>query len=265
MIRTIRHGDVVELRMSTSQTRLAGMSVAAFLVRGVLIDSGFPRVGTEFSQFLDPSRLAGALITHSHEDHAGNVSLLARRGVPITMPASCRAVVERPPRLPLYRRWTWGTPDPVESPISPFVSDEFQLVPAPGHSRDHHVVWDASEGTVFGGDLFIGVKVRVAHPGEDLRGTVESLRRVIDLAPARYFDAHRGMLPDPLGSLHAKVQWMEDTIGAITRRHASGASESQILREVLGGEAFLGVSSGGDYSRRNFVRSIISSLTAAAA
>ncbi|MBC7898249.1 MAG: MBL fold metallo-hydrolase [Cytophagaceae bacterium] len=224
------------------------------------MDSGFPNVSHEFRQFVDPSRLRGAMITHSHEDHAGNVALLAERGVPVSLPALSRGVTERPAPLALYRRWTWGSPDPTAFPLTTFTSDEFELLPAPGHSRDHHVVWDKAEGTLFGGDLFIGVKVRVAHPGEDIRGTVASLRRVAELGPARFFDAHRGLVARPMDSLQAKVQWIEDTIGAIEDRHRAGANESQILRDVLGGEALLGLASGGDYSRRNFVRSIVSSL-----
>jgi endoribonuclease LACTB2 len=259
MIRTSRHGDVVELRMSTSQSRLAGMSVAAYLVRGVLIDSGFPRVSQEFRQFVDPSRLRGAMITHSHEDHAGNVALLAKRGVPVAMPGKSRRVVERPGRLPLYRWWTWGNPSPLTVPVSPFAPDDLALVPTPGHSSDHHVVWDSAEGTVFGGDLFIGVKVRVAHLGEDLRETVVSLRRVIQLEPERLFDAHRGLVPRPLEALRAKVQWLEDTIGAIDSLHRTGTSEAQILRDVLGGEPFIAFASGGEYSKRNFVKSVVSS------
>lgn len=260
MIRTIRHGDVVELRMSTRQSRLAGMSVGAYLVRGVLVDSGFPGVAHEFRQFVDPSRLFGAMITHAHEDHAGNVALLAERGVPLAIAALSRRAAERPAPLAFYRRWAWGTPRPLTVPLMPFASEELELLPAPGHSRDHHVVWDKAEGTLFGGDLFIGVKVRVAHPGEDIRGSVASLRRVLALGPARLFDAHRGLVPRPVEALGAKVQWMEDTIGAIEDRHRTGANESQILRDVLGGEALLGVASGGDYSRRNLVRSIVSSL-----
>lgn len=251
--------------MSTGQSRLAGMSVAAFLVRGVLVDSGFPRVEHEFRQFVDPSRLRGAIITHSHEDHAGNVGLLAERGVPLAMPALSRGAMERPAPLPLYRRWTWGSPSPLALPLTPFAADDLELLPTPGHSRDHHVVWDKAEGTLFGGDLFLGVKVRVAHRGEDIRGTVASLRRMLELGPARFFDAHRGLVPRPRDALGAKVQWMEDTIGAIEDRHRAGANESQILRDVLGGEVFLGVASRGEYSRRNYVRAIVSSLDGRAA
>ena len=36
--------------------------------------------------------------------------------------------------------------------------------------------WDAERETVFGGDLFLGVRVRVAHPGEDPRQLARSVR-----------------------------------------------------------------------------------------
>ncbi|MGQ0649611.1 MAG: MBL fold metallo-hydrolase [Gemmatimonadaceae bacterium] len=260
MLRTSRHGDIIQLEMSCRQSRLLGFSVNAYLVRGVLIDSGFPRAGPELVQFLDPARLRGAMITHKHEDHAGNVAVLATRGIPIAIAAETRRSVESPQPIGLYRRWTWGSPRPLDVSLVPFAPGDLELVPTPGHSSEHHVVWDAAEGDVFGGDLFIGVKVRIAHPGEDIRGSAASLRRIIALGPRRLFDGHRGLVPDAIGALSAKLQWIEDTVGVIEQRHRAGAGETEILKAVFGREAVTGYVSKGDYSRRNFVRSVVSTM-----
>jgi glyoxylase-like metal-dependent hydrolase (beta-lactamase superfamily II) len=140
--------------------------------------------------------------------------------------------------------------------VRPFDSDRLRLVAAPGHSSDHHVVWDEADGTLFGGDLYLGVKVRIAHPGEDPRVLVRTLRGVATLGPARLFDAHRGYVPNPVPLLRAKADWTEETIALIERRIVAGAPDAAIVRELFGGESMPGYISGGDYSRTNFVRAV---------
>lgn len=260
MLRVTRHGDVARLEMSSPQSRLLGYSASAYLVRGVLVDCGFPRAGPELRPFLESQRLRGAMLTHHHEDHAGNIVELARRGIPIALAPETRRAVEDPPALHLYQRWAWGRPEPLRDPITPFVPDDLTLVPTPGHCSDHHVVWDAADGTVFGGDLYLGVKVRLARPEEDHRALVGSLRRVMALGPARLFDGHRGLVADPVAALTAKVSWLEETIGAIESRHRAGDSESEVLRSVFRREAFSAYVTLGDLSRRNFVRSVVAGI-----
>ena len=50
------------------------------------------------------------------------------------------------------------------------------------------------------------------------------------------FDAHRGLVENPVAALRAKRDWLTETVGAIERRLSAGESESRILRDVLGGE-----------------------------
>jgi glyoxylase-like metal-dependent hydrolase (beta-lactamase superfamily II) len=257
MIRTERHGDVVRFEFLNRRSRLMGLSVSAYLVRGVLVDSGFPAVVNDLLQAVRPNDLRGALITHSHEDHAGNVEMLASLGVPIGLSPATRSLVSAPRPLAPYRRWTWGSPRPLISPVAPFSPDDLELVHTPGHSGDHHVVWDPTSDTVFGADLFLGVKVRVAHPGEDIRQSIDSIRSVTARRPQRFFDAHRGLVSDPIAALTAKADWMEATVSRIDDLHHAGTSEDAILREVMGRDGFVDWVSGQDYSRRNFVRSVI--------
>ncbi|MFN8580568.1 MAG: MBL fold metallo-hydrolase [Gemmatimonadaceae bacterium] len=97
--------------------------------------------------------------------------------------------MQHPHPVRVYRR---GAPVPLVSPTETFAPDDLELRSAPGHSPDHHVVWDASTGTLFSADLFIGVRVRVAHSYENPRQIVTSLRTAgASRAPDRMFDAHR--------------------------------------------------------------------------
>ncbi len=131
------------------------------------------------------------------------------------------------------------------------------MIHTPGHSPDHHAVWHASTGTLFAGDLFLGVKVRIAHHYERPRQLVASLQRVLALSPARVFDAHRGLLRDPLTALRAKVAWTESVIDAVSARARAGTPVSRIAREVFGARDFNDLVSRDEYSRLNLVRAIL--------
>jgi endoribonuclease LACTB2 len=265
MIRVERHDDVVRFDMSSRRSRMAGFSVSAFLVRGVLVDCGFPDVETEFTRLLASERLRGVMVTHWHEDHAGNLEGVASRGIPIAAHIETLARARAAEPIGGYRRFTWGSATPLRSPVTPFFAEELEVVPTPGHSRDHQAVWDAETATLFSGDLFLGVKVRVAHHDERPRTMVRSLRRVLALAPRRMFDAHRGLIPEPRGALQAKLDWLESTIGAIDEMARSGAREEQISRAILGRRSWIDIMSRGEYSRRSFVHAVLNDEEVASA
>lgn len=257
MLRLIDHGDVTELEFSTRWSRAIGYRVSAFHARAALIDTGFPRTRREFAAWFEGARPVGAMVTHAHEDHAGNVGWLARRGVPVALASGTLAHLEAPAPIGWYRRSCWGAAPALDAAITPFEPEALRLIPAPGHSPDHHVVWDAERETLYSGDLFISVKLRIAQPDEDLRGQVASLRSVLALRPRRVFDAHRGALADPVGQLSAKADWIEGIIGEVERRGAAGMTARAIRDEVLGREDLTGWVSFGDYARLNVVRSIL--------
>ena len=201
--------------------------------------------------------LAGAVVTHAHEDHAGNAALLQRMGVPLAMGDATRALLAARERVGLYRRVVWGTMTPLDPRRQPpFDPAPLALVPAPGHSPDHHVAWDAERETVFGGDLFIGVRVRIAHLWEDPRAHVRALRAVAALRPRRYFDAHRGPVDAPVAALEAKAAWMEDRVADVERLLDRGWPARRVRAAVFGREELTGLVSCGAYSRTNFVRAV---------
>lgn len=233
-----------------------GFRVSAFLVRGVLVDTGFPNGAAEIERFVATARPDGCLVTHFHEDHAGGVAAVSRAGVPVWMDTRTAARVRHPARIGFYRRYTWGSPSPVGA-FTPFIPPAtLECIPTPGHSDDHHAVWDRETGTLFGGDLFIGVKVRGSHASEQPRTLVRSLRRAIALDPRQLFDAHRGLVKHPVGLLSAKADWLEETIAAIDALIADGLDDVSIARRVLGSDRFSDFFTAGDYTMQNLVRSV---------
>ena len=258
MMREEQHDDVIRMVFTTPSSRSMGFDVSTYAVRGMVIDSACSDVGGELQQWLSANGPRGLIVTHYHEDHAGNVERIAQRGLPLWIAPQTLAHLTKPHPIGWYRRWCWGAQPALTSPVTPFVPDGLELIQTPGHSNDHHVVWDATTRTVFGADLFLGVKVRVSHPPhrEDVRAQMASLRRVIALNPVRYFDAHRGLIPNPVVQLQKKLTWMEETVAGIDALINQQLDDRAIVKRVFGGEDRMGLITFGDYSRKNFVASV---------
>lgn len=259
-----RFGDVVRLRLQNRASRTVGLDVSTYIIRGVMIDSGFHRARHAVLEAVRSLGVRGVIVTHWHEDHAGNVAMLAEQGIPILMRADTESTLRRRPAIQLYRRVVWGHPPSLSAGLSGFETAGLECIHTPGHSFDHQVVWDPETRTLFSGDLWLGVRARVLHSTEDPYVLLESLRRASALRPRRMFDAHRGHVERAVEALDAKVRWLEATLGEIERRIAEGWSDRAIVRRVLGGEEIAAVVSFGDYARRNLVRAVRRRLSGAA-
>ena len=238
------------------RSRSIGYGVHAYLVRGVMIDTGFPGIGPAMRDLLTSVPLRGAMLTHHHEDHAGNVNLLVDAGVPVAMDAATHARVREPGRIGVYRHFTWKSMKPMRAAITPFTDDDLLLVPTPGHCSNHHAIWDAQTGTCFTGDLYLGVKVRIAHSYENPYAQVQSLRDIIAKNPARVFCSHRGFIENGVSMLQAKTDWLQELIGRAEHRFDEGRSDDEIRQELLGKLGSTHYFSFGDYSPRNLITAI---------
>ena len=250
------YGDVTRLRLSQWRSRVVGYEVSVYFHRRALIDTGFPAAAQAVLGIARERGIIAAVVTHHHEDHSGGAAALGAAGIPIAMSAETARRITPGDPIPLYRRIVWGAPAPLGSFVAAQRLPGLELLPAPGHSADHHVVWDAERRTLFGGDLFLGVKVRVAHPEEDPRVLVTTLRRIAALEPERFFDAHRGPIKTPTLALRLKADWLETLIGSIDSAIARGHDDRAIRRELLGREAFSSYISNGEYGKANLVRAV---------
>ncbi|HEX5059371.1 MAG TPA: MBL fold metallo-hydrolase [Kofleriaceae bacterium] len=247
---------MTRLRMVSAAGRAIGIDVSAYVVRGVMIDTGFAHAREALLRAARSLSVRAAIVTHWHEDHAGNVSTIAALGVPIALRADTEAVLRSFPPIELYRRVVWGAPLPLGAPIQGTELDGLVCVHTPGHSVDHQIVWDPSTRSAFTGDLWLGVRARTVHSTEDPYTIVESLRTLRDLRPARMFDAHRGLIEPAVEAIDRKIEWLSMTLATIESRIVAGDDDSTIVRRVLGGEDLAAVVSRGSYSRRNLVRSV---------
>ncbi|MEO7996819.1 MAG: MBL fold metallo-hydrolase [Gemmatimonadaceae bacterium] len=238
------------------RSRIIGYSVYAFLVRGVLVDNGFPGAARDARALITHLRPRGAFVTHHHEDHAGNTELLAKSGVPLAMDSQTLTLLQHPDAIGPYRHFMWKATPPVVSSVIPFTDDALSLIHTPGHCSNHHSVWDESTGTLFAGDLFLGVKVRMAHAYENPRQHVQSLRAVIARNPDRMFCAHRGFVANGTSMLRAKADWIEHLVAKTDKLIDDGRTDREIRKELIGSLGSSHFISAGDYSPVNLVAAI---------
>lgn len=255
-LRMERHGDVVRLRMASAGSRAFGMSVSAYVIDGVMIDTGFHHARRELSAAVRSLGVRGVIVTHWHEDHAGNVPMLASFGLPILIRPDTAEILAARPFIQFYRRLVWGRPPRLIAPAAAFDPGDLQCIHTPGHAEDHQVVWHPATRTLFSGDLWLGVRARVVHTSENPYQILDSLRVALALEPERMFDAHRGLVSAPMNAIRAKIDWLGGTLEEIAQRVVQGWSDREIVKQVLGGEELTGYASHGDYSRRNLVRAV---------
>src|SRR5687767_4083720 len=187
MIEVTRFGDVQRIRMWTRRSAAVGYDVSAYVVRGIMVDTGFRHVRGDLERALTEPRPRGVMVTHWHEDHAGNAPTFAASHMPMWMPAYTEQKLRERQRVKLYRHFTWGRPAALRDPVTRFDPAPLLTMATPGHSPDHHIVFDPQTATMFSGDLWLGVRVRVMGKDENPYQIADSLARAIDLRPERMF------------------------------------------------------------------------------
>src|SRR4051812_3481994 len=87
-----------------------GISVSAYVVGRTMIDAGFWHARDALAAAVDRLGVRGAVLTHWHEDHAGNAPRLVARGLPLSAREDTLGRLQQGDPVRAYRRLTWGQP-----------------------------------------------------------------------------------------------------------------------------------------------------------
>jgi glyoxylase-like metal-dependent hydrolase (beta-lactamase superfamily II) len=252
--------------MTSRWARMLGFEVSAYLVGGLLVDTGFAHVRRRFLAVLDDRRVSAVCCTHSHEDHTGNCRPVGEaHGCPVYLRNAGLRWSEGVRRLRPYRAWWWGPPGRYEALEMPeTISDgrrTLRAIPSPGHSVTHVALWEEDTGTVFTGDLMISPGASAVLVHENPYDLVDSLRRVAAVEPELMLTGHGLMIRDPAPVLRRKADRVAAAAIRAVDLHHDGLTDRAIVSEVFpSGNARdrrIELLTQGEFSRVNFVRAAV--------
>ena len=240
----------------------------AYLLDGLLIDSGCAHTAPELVKALDGTPLTRIVNTHTHEDHIGANGLLQRQRTGLEVLAHPLAVpILADPRgqqpLHPYRKLIWGWPNPSTAlPLEDeaWIETEnlrFQVLYTPGHAPDHICLYAPEQGWLFTGDLFVGGWDRALREGYDIWQIIASLKRITALPSTVMFPGSARVRENPKNELESKITYLEEFGSRVLEFHSKGWDVDAIVRALCGKPMFIEVFTLGNFSRRHLVLSYL--------
>ena len=265
MIERIEHADVEGIRVGRFSSQI-NTTCIVYRLGTTVIDTGPPNQWRTVRRFLAERRVSRVVVTHHHEDHAGNLARVGRAyEAEVFSPAGSRAPLAEGFPLKPYQHLVWGRPRPVRA--APLAGEidlgggrTLRPVAAPGHSADMTCFLDRQRGWLFTGDLYISSKTRYLRSDEDLRAQLDSLRRVLELDFDILFCSHRGVVEAGKAALAAKLAFLEDLCGRVRQLSDEGRSVAEITRVLLGREDLTSFLTGFHFSKRNLIAACVAVL-----
>jgi len=267
MIETNRFEDVLQINMGREKDGQVLYWVSAYLVDGLLIDTGCAHTALELADFLKDFDASVAVNTHYHEDHVGANRLLQERfGIDIFAHRDSVPLINQVPELYPYQELVWGYPEPSEVRCIPESIEtdhfHFDVIDTPGHSIGHITLVEPDRGWCFTGDLFVSEKPRVIRPEEDVEQIVRSMYRLLELPVSELvlFTSVHKVVQNGRKALRACIEYLKDVSHQARRLEEEGHSIEDIVRIIFGGEDLFPELTDGQFSSENLVRSALSGL-----
>jgi glyoxylase-like metal-dependent hydrolase (beta-lactamase superfamily II) len=238
------------------------MSVRCYAVDGLLIDTGLLSKAKQVLKFARQQQIRQVVLTHHHEDHSGNACSFVEQDYPVLASQSTAELMQEGFDIHFYERVIWGSAPPTSLQILP---DElqtehynFHVLPAPGHSFDQVVLYEADQGWLFSADAFIAERIKIFRADEDFAQTVSTLKSLLQLDFEQLFCAHRPVLKNGKKAMQRKLDYMLELEYKVNKLASQGYNLQRITQKTLGPEdAKMMFFTRGDVCKRNVVKSIL--------
>jgi len=262
MIESKGYGEVLQIRMSRYDGFPTGSWVCAYLVDGLLIDTGPAHTASELTDFLKDKGLKQAVNTHFHEDHISANKLL-QDAYQIDIFAHPLGIdkISRPATLYPYQEEVWGYPVPSRvKPLGDYIETEhysFDVIPTPGHDLDHVCLFEKKNGWLFTGDLYVTTAPVVCRPNDDMLMTIEDLKKIRGLNPGMIFPAPTHVVADPCEKLDKLIAYLLALEEKIDKLYQKGMDAGQIKQEIFPVDGIITGATQQQFSSLNMVKSFL--------
>jgi endoribonuclease LACTB2 len=262
MIAAHEFEEVLQIKLCRYTEFIPAATVSAYLVDGLLIDSGPAHTAEELADFLNDKLVRIVANTHHHEDHvAANKFLQDLLGIEIFAPPLSVDKINEPANLYPYQEEVWGYPVPSQvKPLGKVIHTEnfsFEVIPTPGHDRDHVCLFEPNHRWLFSGDLYVGSKPVVCRPMDDQWQILEDLKTVRNLKPRILFPAPSNVIFEPGEKLNKVIAHLEALGRQIEELHKTGLTIEAIRQEVFGEENPSAQRTQQQFSLENMVKSFL--------
>lgn len=263
MIETQDYEQVTQIKMSKEHDGKPIYWMAAYLIDGLLIDTGCHETSQELAAFLEHRNLKNVVNTHYHEDHVGgNHDIMTRYGVDIfAHPISIPRIATRCHLFP-YQEFTFGYPIPtIVKPVSDQLKTDhytFQIIDTPGHCDGHICIVELSKGWCFTGDLFTRENPKFIRAEENMGEIMKSMRKIVELPTEKLvlFTSLGRIVEDGRKALTDGINYLSELSTRVKDMKASGMSVDEIVNGVFGGENVFMQLTNGQFSSSNLVKSL---------
>ncbi|MGC9196917.1 MAG: MBL fold metallo-hydrolase [Syntrophobacteraceae bacterium] len=268
MLQISEFEQVTQIRMCRQIEGMLPYWVAAYLVDGLLIDTGCSYNAKELTAFLADKKLQTVINTHYHEDHIGaNNDLRNRFGVEVYAHPDSIALIAKRHKLYPYQEMLFGQPVPTRvSPVPTELKTDhftFQMLDTPGHCVGHICPMEFSKGWCFTGDLFARTDPKIVREEENLGEVIRSMRKVIEASGNRLvlFTGVGKIVEDGKKALCDCIGYLTDFAQRAREMKRSGLAGEDIVKRLFGGEHPFARLTNGQVSTYNLVESLIETVS----
>ncbi|UOR12559.1 MBL fold metallo-hydrolase [Halobacillus amylolyticus] len=263
MIDVYEKEDVTCVEGRVVRSGRKGGTIYAFLVDGMLIDTGPKCLESEIIPFYEDHSIELVTLTHSHEDHTGTASWFQEnRSAPIYIHPKGINICAQPCPYPKYRQISWGVRKEFEAlPLGNTIqsqSQDWKVIYTPGHAGDHISLFHEETGRLFSGDLFVAPKTKVIMDSESIPLIMNSIRTLLSYDFGPMFCSHAGYIQDGKRMLKQKLNYLENLCDEVKSLHKEGLPIAEINKKLFPKKYPIVAVSGGEWDSLHIVSSIIS-------
>lgn len=235
--------------------------VFLYNVDGLLIDCGPQSRAEQFCPWIKEQGIKQVALTHNHEDHSGNAKWIQDElKVPVYLHPLAIPLAHEKGAYPVYRQEMWGIReifDPLPMPEKLTTGKySFEVIDSPGHALYHKCFLEPTQKWLFTGDLYLGTRLVVCFLEENIRQTIATIERLMELDFDTVFCAHAGVIENGKVRLGKKLRNLKELQGQVSEMRAAGKTDEEIDAELNGFDLDITPLSCGEWSTYNIIRTI---------